>query len=488
MSESEGENVRALLARLLKLLVAPVVANARGFVNSRQLQTLMAGLAAARWGGTVIQFFKDYVLPFVRKAAALSNILKSLDYLRCCFRKIFGNKDPPPDRVELHTSMLDYVKESYVENSLESPMSHHHSEILICNSSKRAYGKGFRLFDVLVVPDHVVSVARENGNGDIWITNAKKGDLKNGLQIKADDAIPICADVVGYLLSISNWAVLGVKVARIATFTSPQIVSIVGVLGKGTTHTIRPAPKIAFGYVKYGGTTLPGYSGALYAAGNAAYAMHLAGGNNNVGINIDYLRALVKNEMEIYTHAIEEAKTDNDWSLQWANDEWYEGDDLKPGVRVNYRSDDEITVEYQGRYHIMDSDKLREKLGKTKWSKLAYYDADEQEERAEKMLRNKGNYKYIGDSRPEADFRKRPNLGASQGLKSEDIDLGPLRGSSGISERSTPSEKSLDVRLNHPSKREKDFQKRMMQMTSKQLVEMRLALERGAQQPASKSA
>lgn len=486
MSESEGESVRALLARLFKLIAAPAVAKAEGFLNSRQFRALMAGLAAARWGGTVIQFFKDYVIPFISKAAALSKILKSLDYLRLCFRRIFRSKDPPPDRVELHTAMSDYIKESYVENSLESPMSHHHSEVFVCNASKRAYGKGFRLFDVLVVPDHVISVAGENSDGFIWITNARKGDYNCGIRIKSEDAVSICADVVGYLLPAAGWATLGVKTVRIGTFTTPQIVTIVGVTGRGTTHTIRPAPKIAFGYVKYGGTTLPGYSGALYTSGNVAYAMHLAGGNNNVGINIDYLRALVKVEMETYSHVLNEA-SDSDWSLQWANDEWYEGDDLKPGVRVNYRGRDEITVEYQGRYHIMDTDKLREKLGKTKWSKLAYADEDEQEERAEKMLRNKGKYKYIDQAIAEADFRDSPSHGASKCLNLEDINPDPPKSFSGTSARSKPSQRLQDAKSNRLSKKEKDFQKKVMQMTSKELVELRVNLEREAQQLALKS-
>lgn len=149
-------------------------------------------------------------------------------------------------------------------------------------------GSGFRIENTFVVPGHVVSAAMDK-DGDFYI----KG-LSSLIRVNADNGSQADTDVMLFPMLEVDFSRIGLP--RCTLFERlPDvgvIVEITGAQGKGTTGKLRHDYS-NFGHVVYSGTTLNGYSGALYMKGKDVVGMHTSGGSQNCGYSASYLKVLV---------------------------------------------------------------------------------------------------------------------------------------------------------------------------------------------------
>jgi hypothetical protein len=284
---------------------------------------------------------------------------------------------------------IDYVEtakqfgfESVREGSNEVPLQHLRSEVFIVDNYNNVMGKGCRVWNVCVIPKHVIDATMDNNKPHDQncfrimspLTPGKKEvDFARLIFPSQDRIYDLYNDVVGVLLHPDDWSRLRTAEVNITALDVPQMVSIVGSKGFGTTGLLSDASKIGFAYVSYGGTTNRGYSGAVYASGASAFGIHQMGGNQNLGVALDFLRMKIKRMIPDYTH---KEAADNDSSLDWANKEWFDGDKLHAGIKIDRTNFDEIYVKAKGRYHVFDTQALKDKLGEKKWRSLNYTDAE----------------------------------------------------------------------------------------------------------------
>lgn len=288
---------------------------------------------------------------------------KLLQAIRDILSWLFGSRKPKKTQVELARATTGMVVESVVQGSVENPMSHRPWEVLILNYNEEATGKGFRLFDYLIVPEHVVSTAKSFGD-KVKIRGVSDNSIVYDITDKEGDCI--YSDVLCIHLDIDIWSRLTTSRVKIGYVDGSESASVVGVKGFGTTGRVRPSYNIDFASVSYDGTTLKGYSGATYSSGNLAYGMHL-NGNPNCGVAIDFLRALVK-----WQYMRNAESHDNDHSLKFARNEFLTKDGRrKAGVEVKPYGLDQVRIRSRGVYHIYEKDTLRE-LGDDSYNHLMY--------------------------------------------------------------------------------------------------------------------
>lgn len=263
----------------------------------------------------------------------------------------------------------DYL-ESVIEGSKEIESPHRKGEVFILNEKKEAVGKGFRLYDALIAPEHVIEAAKAIG-GRVYI-----GSIKNGktYDITGFDHILLYTDVLAIDLDMPIWADLGTAKISVGCLDKTALVTITGITGRGTTSRLENAPSLGFGIVRYHGTTRNGYSGALYANGEHALAMHMSGGNANKGIAIDLIRALFKTHVKM-VNGVELEAADIDSSVKWAENEWFDRKGgLMKGVKAEMQGLDQVRVFYRGRYAVMEKEILKQ-LG-DRYNVLMYEDAE----------------------------------------------------------------------------------------------------------------
>lgn len=409
-----GEILKVLLTKLARCayrLASTAAAN--GYVRSVAMSTLMTPSLLR-----IFDWIRSYLPKFVESAYKSSQVLRFIAGVYNWIREFFRRK---PKNIKL-TSQLPasaspYTHESVVQGSNEIPLPHGKSEVLLGNRKGVIFGKGCRIWNVLVTPAHVVQAIARQAEIDGRPTNTEqyfqeicafssKATAKNPNYVSLPFEclfIDLCNDMVGMLLPPDIWSKLGTSKVKIAALERPTMVTIVGVGLQGTTGILQNCSRVGFGYVSYSATTTRGYSGALYTSGQGAYAIHQMGGNPNLGIALDYVRSRIKLLIENYTH---DESRDEDSSLDWANKDWFEGDRIHSGIRADFSALDEITVFAKGRYHVFDKDSLRERLGPAKWKSLSY--ADEYEPESERPV-----------------FHQSPSFGASNSLQGDPEALNP---------------------------------------------------------------
>lgn len=181
-------------------------------------------------------------------------------------------------------------------------------------------GSGFRMmvgpFDCLVSTSHNLVI----GN-DLWLV---KGDKR--FHVGGFDKIQLCPDASLVVLSSQPFSYLGVKVANATPLstTSGAVVSVTGIMGKGTTGRLRVVPHSegCLGSTKYAGTTGGGYSGAPYVSGSSVMGMHVHGGIYNGGYELLYLYACAKCELQVEEESGEAyimrmLRSDTDYRVQY---------------------------------------------------------------------------------------------------------------------------------------------------------------------------
>lgn len=404
-----SDTVGGLLKTLARLLAARGVKLAKRIWGSGYSNFLLVLAAAGPYVWRSYWFLHENWGLILEGTIRGSKILQALSYIASFFTGLFRKKKPDRDVVQLESSLSYREPESIIQGSVEQPSEHRDWELIVFNSQQMATGKGIRVFDALVLPAHVFHAALTVGNV-VEIGSATNKD-RYLLDITMHYRYDLESDLMGIAITEPEWSKLAVKKTNIGVFTTSVMVTITGVRGKGTMGRLTSPRGINFGCVKYDATTTNGYSGASYCNGGHAMAMHMSG-NPNMGFAVDYVRALVKFFMMSSAEG-----SDRDTSLDFANKEFYDEEgELKSGVTAAIYGYDDVRIKYQGQYHILDKNALRDKLGARKYDALVYADR-------------------------ESVFPERPSHGASKKSILESV-LPAKPGTSGTAPSSAQSQKS----------------------------------------------
>nr|UGO57179.1 MAG: hypothetical protein 2 [Riboviria sp.] len=316
-------------------------------------------------------------------SSALQILFKGLKNLYTWFR---SRSDDTKPKIDFSPARTAFCGESIVAGSNEMDAPHRSGEIFI-GQKDVVYGKGCRLYNHLVVPEHVLQACLPNSSGirGLTLSNPKDTRLKQEFSIVSVDGEErifeinsnfelIATDVLCAFVPDKIWSQLGVAKINVGFLDAGASVSITGIQSRGTIGVLTPCFASGFGQVRYGSTTTNGYSGAVYMQGQRAIGMHLWGGTSNLGVAMDYIRCLVS---RLPSAATNESRHDVDHSAEWASSNWFTEDDkLRDGLKINNSSLDEIEVYYQGRYYQMDRDALKQNLTTKKWNALNYVDRE----------------------------------------------------------------------------------------------------------------
>lgn len=199
---------------------------------------------------------------------------------------------------------------------------------------------------VMVAPDHVLV--------DLGPDSKKyfRGHNTSGklVPLSGIEIVQLDADLAMMSLTPAQFADIGVREASVLP-VSPlgQSVKIVGGFGKGTSGVIKN-DLYAFGKTIYSGTTLPGYSGAAYAAGPQVLAVHQAGGAINAGFSASYIYSRLRSHLKIkYEESADFLQSQ-----------------FKAGKRIRARriGVDEVALEISGRFCVVSTDAVEKVYGK----------------------------------------------------------------------------------------------------------------------------
>nr|UUG74094.1 MAG: hypothetical protein 1 [XiangYun luteo-sobemo-like virus 2] len=264
------------------------------------------------------------------------------------------------------------IPESIREGSEETLMDHRNGEVIVVgydrvNNRRVAVGKGCRLFNYLIVPEHVISSA--GAIGKVMIQSPNFADKFFELPDNSIRSL-ICTDVLAINLTNDVWSSISVGTIVIGNIDRCSSVAVVGVNGMGTVGNLTVDANV-FGSVIYAGTTRPGYSGGLYCDGNKSLAIHLGGGNVNRGVAIDWIRALVKKTLGIDDSTIRPEDT-SDFLREMTLGQ---GRGRNQAVVKDYGTED-VQIFYKGRYHIVSRTDAKRVWGNSYTTIMGYEDDD----------------------------------------------------------------------------------------------------------------
>lgn len=242
-----------------------------------------------------------------------------------------------------------------------------------------------RLNDYLIAPDHV------------WGTDLDEIVVfgsQSYVRLSGKERMPLDTDLSAILMTSKELSTIGISRAVVSGLPeSGKHLQIVGPLGKGTQDTLKHDAH-CFGRVCYEGTTLAGYSGAVYTNGVQAYAIHQCGGAVNGGFSLSWVWRRLHKTAGLTMESSEE------WLVN----------SFKAGKKIawdNTGDPEEVNVRIDGVYHVLDREVVYKALGEDWETKLS---------RGFKPKRTYGDLESSG----EASSSKNP--GASSGLEeSQDV-------------------------------------------------------------------
>lgn len=194
----------------------------------------------------------------------------------------------------------------------------------------------------IVGPDHVlggpVSDAKYVKGSQAWVS------------LEGKERVFLDTDLVAIQLSDKELSQIGVSVCKIAVLPdSGMMAQVVGPESKGTIGVLRHDPRL-FGRVVYEGTTLSGYSGAAYVAGNGVLGVHQSGGVVNSGYSASYVWNLIL--------------LANGAKLE-SSEDWLLGQ-FKHSKKLEWRTcaaPDEVLVRVNGQYARVEIDSMYRAFG-----------------------------------------------------------------------------------------------------------------------------
>lgn len=380
--------------------------------------------------------------------ARLLQVSKLLELLRNIFRWLFRKRDKAKRPKDIKLSNKDGVRigESRVSGSEESQFSHKAGEVIICDEYDRGVGKGVRLGDILILPDHVLCAAitgsDQDGRRTIRVRSTK---LLEAYDVPIDDScVDIMADVVGVHLPSKVWSTLGVPKIKIGYLAKPETVTITGVVGLGTSARLANFFEAGFGRIRYAGTTAGGYSGAGYFSGGLCYGIHLSGGKYNLGVALDYVRVLCKDRFQVDEAYYDDVNDDEPDTFGNFYNRHIKNGKRADTLKVDRVDLDEVTFMADGKYFVTSKAKLKQGLGRKRYNAVVFGDEE------------------VGESLPlqDPDFQRRPSCGALKELE-QDLDFLESQNLSGTSEPCMPSDGSqvsnFDRLLKQPRYARKKF-------------------------------
>nr|QXV86559.1 hypothetical protein [Solemoviridae sp.] len=194
----------------------------------------------------------------------------------------------------------------------------------------------------LVAPDHVIG-------GDENVEKFAKGN-QSWVSLKGKERILLDADLAAIYLTDKELSTIGVTVAKVGPVIDPGTFGqVVGPECKGTIGQVKNDP-LCFGRLIYSGTTLGGYSGSAYTAGNHVLGLHQMGGNVNGGYSASYVRNL------LMVHLKQRFETDERTIVN----------QFKAGKKIYWKiSGDPSTVQVRvnGQYDLIDVETMTRAFG-----------------------------------------------------------------------------------------------------------------------------
>lgn len=198
-------------------------------------------------------------------------------------------------------------------------------------------GMGFRVDDYLVTVYHNV-----DGASAIRVSNARgveeiKGGLGAFKQYETDIAVA--------LVDGSVFSKLGVTTAKLSSAMALKSSGCYGQIVGGKIHQQSAGmimPCDAFGYVRYSGSTLSGFSGAPYGMGKRVLGMHVGAHTDNIGYDAAFLELLLRSRKES--------------SEEWLEDEIEKMEMMgrKVQARRSPMDPSEAYIKLHGRFHVWD--------------------------------------------------------------------------------------------------------------------------------------
>lgn len=267
-------------------------------------------------------------------------------FLRSCFFPDTKRKNP---KRKVKPADDGRVPESTRDGSVETKMPHRKGEafiFIVDEDSEFVNGKGCRVHDWLVLPEHVIAPAQ----GLLSIGVANPADPSKFARLSdTHETIPVATDVIAIRLSNDMWSKIGITSVSIGVVNRANTVTVTGIKGLGTLSNLRPARSV--GELIYEGTTAPGYSGALYMYSNMALGIHLSGGSQNRGIALGMVLAVLNKLSNIKPEATE------DFFRKMAN-----ATD-SADILVERWGQDDCKIFYRGKYHVTDIETLETSFG-----------------------------------------------------------------------------------------------------------------------------
>lgn len=256
--------------------------------------------------------------------------------------------EPPVVVADIAFSDRKVCYESVRSGSVEAPQLKPKCQVYIgemVSGEFHAVGSAVRMREYLVMPCHVFASVDEPciKGSQSWIRIDREREY-----------LDLDTDLIAIKMKESELATIGVVQANIS-HTLPhtgEYVSIVGLLNKGTTGTLRH-DSMVFGRVIYDGTTVAGYSGAGYVSGNRLVGIHTNGGAVNGGYSASYIYSLI-----CYKDRVKDEDSE-DWLRA-----------VHKRNRSRFRVDkrwgdvDEVRVEINGRYAVVSRTSMFAAFGK----------------------------------------------------------------------------------------------------------------------------
>lgn len=203
--------------------------------------------------------------------------------------------------------------------------------------------------DFFVGPDHVL------GGDDI---EEKYINGHQGLvSLRGKERIPLATDMVAIWLTPAEAVKVGARVCAMGSLIDSAYVQVVGPVSKGTTGVLKNDPYV-FGRVVYSGTTLGGYSGSAYMAGDKILGIHQSGGAVNGGYSVTYLW------MQLKQHLKERPEGSEDWLLG----------QFRAGRMLKWQETmdpDFVQVFAEGKYSMVEKDSMARAFGE-QWRNLGH--------------------------------------------------------------------------------------------------------------------
>lgn len=204
-------------------------------------------------------------------------------------------------------------------------------------------GQGFWIDEGLITAAHVVQdfeevVLRKNGC-EMWYLR--------------DDFVTLDGDLAVLKITAAQTQKLGLskgKLSPLAIVPNGGLIAQIVAFGKRSAGFVDTYPQ--FGYCKFGGSTIGGFSGAPYYLNKQIFGMHLGGNLDNIGYEAAYIKSILKPSKTIKNHAQYISEDSDDWLIEQA------GRVVEFAYDQSPYDPDEYRVKINNRYHVVSYDVL----------------------------------------------------------------------------------------------------------------------------------